>query len=227
NAQNFSDDKAVIKMTQETIIQNQNTSFAIQDQKAQLLSTGNLNVAARGGVYFTDASGSGKRRAAIMKSIDKWMIDAHGGISEISKELLNTSSVAMMAVPTSYSVSRANQAGNYVAGTYPWGQCTWYVFNRTKELGYQFGPFMGNGGDWKNKPGYQTTHEAKTGYAISFSPGQAGADRTYGHVAIVEDVKEDGSILISESNVLGLGTISYRTFSAAEAAQLTYVVGEK
>ncbi|MCC9807663.1 CHAP domain-containing protein, partial [Streptococcus agalactiae] len=40
NAQNFSDDKAVIKMTQETIIQNQNTSFAIQDQKAQLLSTG-------------------------------------------------------------------------------------------------------------------------------------------------------------------------------------------
>ena len=125
NAQNFSDDKAVIKMTQETIIQNQNTSFAIQDQKAQFLSTGNLNVAARGGVYFTDASGSGKRRAAIMKSIDKWMIDAHGGISEISKELLNTSSVAMMAVPTSYSVSRANQAGNYVAGTYPWGQRTW------------------------------------------------------------------------------------------------------
>lgn len=109
NAQNFSDDKAVIKMTQETIIQNQNTSFAIQDQKAQLLSTGNLNVAARGGVYCTDASGSGKRRAAIMESIDKW-IDAHGGISEISKELLNTSSVAMMAVPTSYSVSRANQA---------------------------------------------------------------------------------------------------------------------
>ncbi|HGI4796260.1 TPA: CHAP domain-containing protein [Streptococcus agalactiae] len=216
NAQNFSDDKAVIKMTQETIIQNQNTSFAIQDQKAQFLSTGNLNVAARGGVYFTDASGSGKRRAAIMESIDKW-IDAHGGISEISKEPLNTSSVAMMAVPTSYSVSRANQAGNYVAGTYPWG----------KELGYQFGPFMGNGGDWKNKPGYQTTHEAKTGYAISFSPGQAGADRTYGHVAIVEDVKEDGSIPISESNVLGLGTISYRTFSAAEAAQLTYVVGEK
>lgn len=106
NAQNFSDDKAVIKMTQETIIQNQNTSFAIQDQKAQLLSTGNLNVAARGGVYCTDASGSGKRRAAIMESIDKW-IDAHGGISEISKELLNTSSVAMMAVPTSYLIKRA------------------------------------------------------------------------------------------------------------------------
>lgn len=226
NAQNFSDDKAVIKMTQETIIQNQNTSFAIQDQKAQLLSTGNLNVAALGGVYFTDASGSGKRRAAIMESIDKW-IDTHGGTPEIPKELLNTSSVAMMSVPTGYSISKANQAGNYVAGTYPWGQCTWYVFNRAKELGYQFGPFMGNGGDWKHKPGYQTTYEAKPGYAISFSPGQAGADRTYGHVAIVEDVKEDGSILISESNVLGLGTISYRTFSAAEAAQLTYVVGEK
>lgn len=73
----------------------------------------------------------------------------------------------------------------------------------------------------------ETTHSPKVGYAVSFSPGQAGADGTYGHVAIVEEVKKDGSVLISESNAMGRGIVSYRTFSSAQAAQLTYVIGHK
>lgn len=85
---------------------------------------------------------------------------------------------------------------------------------------------MGNGGSWKDKAGYATTTTPKVGYAVSFSPNQAGADSTYGHVAIVEVVNEDGSILISESNVLGLGIVSYRTFSAQDAKKLTYVIGK-
>lgn len=58
-----------------------------------------------------------------------------------------------------------------------------------------------------------------------FSPGQAGADPTYGHIAFVEQVKSDGSILISESNIKGLGVVSYRTFDAETAKQITYVIG--
>ncbi len=46
-----------------------------------------------------------------------------------------------------------------------------------------------------------------------------------GHIAFVEQVKSDGSILISESNVKGLGVISYRTFDAETAKQFTYVIG--
>lgn len=61
--------------------------------------------------------------------------------------------------------------------------------------------------------------------ALSFSPGQAGADPTYGHIAFVEQVKSDGSILISESNIKGLGVVSYRTFDAETAKQITYVIG--
>jgi surface antigen len=52
------------------------------------------------------------------------------------------------------------------------------------------------------------------------------AAATYGHVAIVEEVKDDGSILISESNALGAGIVSYRTFAAGQASQLTYVIGK-
>ena len=47
-----------------------------------------------------------------------------------------------------------------------------------------------------------------------------------GHIAFVEQVKSDGSILISESNVKGLGVISYRTFDAETAKQFTYVIGK-
>ncbi len=42
---------------------------------------------------------------------------------------------------------------------------------------------MGNGGDWKQKAGYQTTHTPTEHSALSFSPEQAGADPTYGHIA--------------------------------------------
>jgi len=226
SAQQFSDDIAIVKLTQETIIQNQNTSFSIQDKKAQQLSVGMLNTSVDGGVYYTDSSGTGKRRADIMEKLDQW-IDNHGGTPEIPSELKVRSSASLSNVPVGYKVSKLNKVIDYTASTYAWGQCTWYVYNRAKEFGYQFDTFMGNGGDWQHKSGYTVSHKAAVGYAVSFSPGQAGADPNYGHVAIVEEVKKDGSVLISESNCLGLGVISYRTFTAIEAAQLTYVVGKK
>ena len=81
---------------------------------------------------------------------------------------------------------------------------------------------MGNGGQWMNKPGFTTTHTPTEHSALSFSPGQAGADPIYGHISFVEQVKSDGSILVSECNVKGLGIISYRTFDA-ETAKTIYL----
>ncbi|EHJ57581.1 hypothetical protein HMPREF9318_01981 [Streptococcus urinalis FB127-CNA-2] len=225
-ARHFNDEKALVKLTQETILQNQNQSFAIQDQKAKKLSQGFLDVALDGGVYFTDTSDSGKKRARIMEEIDRW-IDQHGGTPAIPESLKLKSSTSFDMVPVGFKTMKANVVINYTAATYAWGQCTWYVYNRANELGYHYDPYMGNGGSWQHKAGYTTSHKAEVGYAVSFSPGQAGADRTYGHVAIVEQVREDGSVLISESNCLGLGVISYRTFTAEQASQLTYVIGKK
>ncbi|MCB2846506.1 CHAP domain-containing protein [Streptococcus dysgalactiae subsp. dysgalactiae] len=225
-ASKFNDDVAIIKMTQETIIKNKNTNFALQDAKAAKFSLGQLNFATDGGVYFTDITGSGKRRAQIMEDMDEW-IDAHGGTPAIPAELKIQSSSSFAEVPTGYKLSKSYDVLSYQASSYAWGQCTWYVYNRAKELGYQFDPFMGNGGDWKYKAGYALSKTPKVGYAVSFAPGQAGADGMYGHVSIVEDVRKDGSILISESNCIGLGKVSYRTFTAQQADQLTYVVGKK
>ena len=37
------------------------------------------------------------------------------------------------------------------SGSYPVGQCTWYVYNRFKQLGTSVDEFMGNGSDWGRK----------------------------------------------------------------------------
>ena len=226
NAANFSDSKAIKLMTSETIIKNKNWTFKIQDDKAKKNAMGQLNPVTDGGVYFTDTSGTGKRRAKIMQDVDTW-IDQHGGTPPIPEELKHLGGTSTQIVPTGYQISQPMSLDTYVAASYPWGQCTWFVYNRAKELGYNYGAYMGNGGDWQYQAGYETTHTPKVGYAVSFAPGQAGADSSYGHVAIVEEVKKDGSILISESNALGMGVVSYRTFTAQQAATLTYVVGQK
>ena len=99
-----------------------------------------------------------------------------------------------------------------LSGSYPVGQCTWYAFNRIAQLGGAVGAFMGNGGDWGTTGtalGYHVSVTPSEGTAVSFAPGVAGADATYGHVAFVEAVGTDG-ILISEQNVVGLGVTSYR-----------------
>ncbi|HEN6000137.1 TPA: CHAP domain-containing protein [Streptococcus agalactiae] len=229
HARNFNDEIAVKALTAITIIQNKNETFKIQDDKAKKNASGKLNASTEGGVYFTDTSGSGKRRAVVMAKLDQY-IDEHGGTPKAPNQQSATTrdggGVTSAGVPSGYSLTKAIHSDNYIAQSYPWGQCTWFVFNRGNEVGVRFDPYMGNGGDWRHKPGYTTTHTPTEHSALSFAPGQAGADPTYGHVAFVEQVKSDGSVLISESNVKGLGVISYRTFDKETAKQFTYVIGK-
>lgn len=228
NAKNYNDEIAVVSLTQQTIIKNKNETFKIQDDKAQKYASGNLNTAIDGGLYFTDTSGSGKRRAETMQQLDNY-IDKHGGTPKAPEQ--NTGNtrdgggVTTADIPQGYSITTEINPSSYVAITYPYGQCTWFVYNRAKEVGVNFGEYMGNGNQWMEASGYQTTHTPTEHSALSFSSSQAGADPTYGHVAFVEQVKSDGSILISESNFKGLGIVSYRTFDAETAKQFTYVIG--
>lgn len=229
NATNYNDEVAVVGLTDVTILKNKNETFKIQDEKAQKHAKGTLNPAIDGGVYFTDTSGSGKRRAEVMEKLDKY-IDEHGGTPKPpqrnSSKPRDGGGVSVAGIPPGYSLAKKIDTSGYIASSYPWGQCTWFVFNRAKEFGISFDPYMGNGSDWRHKTGYQTTNIPTEHAAISFAPGQAGADPYYGHIVFVEQVKSDGSILISESNTVGLGVISYRVFDAETAKQFTYVIGK-
>ena len=99
---------------------------------------------------------------------------------------------------------------------YPWGQCTWWAYERRHQLGLPAGSYFGNGAQWANSArahGYRVDQSPSVGAVIVFAPGQDGADPVYGHVAIVEAVYGN-RVLISESNVRGLGVISNRTLYA-------------
>ena len=105
-----------------------------------------------------------------------------------------------------------------------WGNCTYYVYNRVAQLGKPISsPSMGHAYMWSDSArsmGYTVSNTPKTGTIAVFRQGVAGSDPTYGHVAFVEKVYSDGSMLVSEMNVQGLNVISTRIISASDA-QLT------
>lgn len=118
---------------------------------------------------------------------------------------------------------------NQGSSSYPQGQCTWYVDQRMKQFGQYIHSNLGDAHHWNNRAareGYQVSSTPKKHTAVVFEAGQLGADTQYGHVAFVEKVNADGSIIISESNVKGLGVISYRTTDADDASQLDYITGK-
>lgn len=76
----FNDSVAIVKMANETLINNKNRNFKRQDDKALANANGTLRPE-DGGVYFTDTSGHGKKRAETMAELDAY-IDANGGAAD-------------------------------------------------------------------------------------------------------------------------------------------------
>lgn len=140
-------------------------------------------------------------------------------------------SLPLDALPTIDDLSEERVVSQPVStgdsgNSYPYGQCTWYAYERRKELGLPVGSFFGNGGMWGASAlalGYLVDNRPQVGDIVSFQPGQEWADPTYGHVAIVEKVNDDGSIEISEMNVKGVGVISTRTIGASAVPSLQFI----
>lgn len=160
------------------------------------------------GRYATDTSYNNKLNSLIaVYELTKYNeAKAGSGVVLQSKEAIPKEYRQLLVFPDYNGV-------NYnTSGSYPVGQCTWYAYNRVKQLGGSVDEYMGNGGEWgatAKRLGYKTAATPKAGYLISFSPGTAGSSTQYGHVAFVEAVGKDG-ILISEGNVIDGKTISYR-----------------
>lgn len=177
------------------------------------------------GTYATDTTYGKKLNSIIalyhLTKYDGPKIDGDSGLFIKEKKDIPSEYRSKLKYPAFNGV-------NYNAsGSYPTGQCTWYAFNRVKQLGKSVDDYMGNGGQWAAKGkalGYQVSQKPKVGWLISFKPGVAGSDPRYGHVAFVEAVRPEG-ILISEGNVYGGTTISYRVIDTALATsdQVTYV----
>lgn len=103
------------------------------------------------------------------------------------------------------------QSKHYAASEqnyYGWGQCTYYAFDRRQQLGKSIANLWGNANNWASaarQNGYVVNSTPEVGAILQSSAGN------YGHVGIVERQNSDGSILVSEMNMQGVGQKSYRT----------------
>lgn len=188
--------------------------------KNYLRATGALT-----GTYATDTNYSKKLNSIIalyhLTRFDEPKIETTSGVFIKGKEEIPKAYRELMKYPD-YNGTNYNSSGSY-----PVGQCTWYAYNRVRQLGKSVDDYMGNGGEWgiKGKAlGYEVSQRPKAGWLISFRPGIAGSDPRYGHVAFVEAVRPEG-ILISEGNVYGGTIISYRVIdkSLATSNQVSYI----
>lgn len=127
------------------------------------------------------------------------------------------------ALPDGFNPDHATgDTGN----AYAFSQCTWWAYVRRHQLGLPAGSHMGNGADWANtarKLGYWVDDSPRVGDVICFGRGQYDSDLAYGHVGIVENVGQDGSITTSECGAAYNGKPFSRTFTAEQAKQLQFI----
>lgn len=109
-----------------------------------------------------------------------------------------------------------------VGNRYDYGYCTWYAYNRRAEIGRPVGSFWGNASSWAymaRAAGFRVDNTPEFGAVMQDSYSAGG----YGHVAVVEEVRGDGSIMVSEMNYAGWNVKSTRTLDAGQAARYNYI----
>ncbi|MCD2137787.1 lysozyme family protein [Salinicoccus halitifaciens] len=113
------------------------------------------------------------------------------------------------------------------SGIHPEGECTYYVDNRRREIGAPLeNSRLGDAGSWTPKAkasGMSTGSEPRAGAVMVYGYCQLNVSCRYGHVAFVETVNDDGSVVVSEMNWEAHNVINYRTVSASDASQLEYI----
>lgn len=133
---------------------------------------------------------------------------------------------------SSSSNTNASQApapssqSSYGQNYYTWGDCTWYAFERRKELGKAVGNNWGNATSWASKArgeGHSVSNTPSVGAIIQ---SNAWTNNSYGmgHVGVVEQVNPDGSILVSEMNFGGgQGNKAFRTINASSVSSHNFI----
>lgn len=95
--------------------------------------------------------------------------------------------------------------GRFAAGGVSYYQCTAWANFRWHELGYDGPPINGNGWQMAGNAG-PTSHQPSLHAMASYGDGRTDP---YGHVMIVEEVRSDGAIRVSEMNATWDNSKSY------------------
>lgn len=109
----------------------------------------------------------------------------------------------------------------YSANGYDYGWCTWHAANRRKEIGRPIPSNLGNAISWLSvarRAGLPAGDVPQAG-AVIYHKNIGGL----GHVAFVEKINEDGSILVSDMNYPAWGRVTYRTIGPAEFGSYAFI----
>lgn len=113
--------------------------------------------------------------------------------------------------------SRATYGGN----GYDYGWCTWHAANRRIQIGRPIPTNLGNAISWLSAAraaGLAVGSVPKDG-AVLYHTNIGGL----GHVAFVEKVNDDGTVLVSDMNYPIWGKVTFRTLSPSEATSYRYI----
>lgn len=141
----------------------------------------------------------------------KFLSSSGNEVNGSSSEVFQKYKDKMKPLPTD---KETKPGQGWPGNAYALGNCTWYVYNRMAQLGKSIHPTMGNANQWvfnyTQTPGASLVSTPRRGDAVIFTNGVAGSSSVYGHVAFVEYVNSDGTFVISEMNVSGEYSMSWR-----------------
>lgn len=135
-----------------------------------------------------------------------------GGVQPVQRSIYSRSA-------TSFATGRIN--ARYGGNGYDYGWCTWHVANRRIAAGRPLPTNLGNAISW-----YYLAQ--RSGLAVGNTPA-AGAVLWHanigglGHVAYVEKINEDGSLLVSDMNYPYWGRATTRTVSPSEFGNYRFI----
>jgi surface antigen len=139
----------------------------------------------------------------------QYFSDSAADLTASSKEIFEKYKDQIQPLPTDKETKTGWSGNGYIAGN-----CTWYCYNRMKQLGKSIDAYMGNANQWVSNysktPGAKLVNEPKRGDIAIFTSGAAGSSPLYGHVAIIEHVNSDGTFVISEMNVGSVYQMGWR-----------------
>jgi surface antigen len=141
----------------------------------------------------------------------KYFTDSKPDLSASASEIYEKYKNQMRPLPTDKEMKEGQ---GWPGNSYALGNCTWYVYNRMHQFGKPIHTYMGNANQWvanyTKTPGAKLVTKPKAKDVLIVTNGLLGSSPQYGHVAIIEVVLPDGSLVISEMNVRGEYTMGWR-----------------
>lgn len=191
-----------------------------------------LPPAGTNGVVYTVAPGDTPDSLAQKYTADKDLIisfnDAEvAGLKPGARILIPNGIVQAVAPVRSYS-SSTNYAGFawgssavYNSNGYDYGWCTWHAANRRREIGRPIPSNLGNAISWYYiaRNNGMPVGDAPAAGAVLWHARMGGL----GHVAFVEKINADGSLLVSDMNFPAWGRVTTRTVAPSEIGQYKFI----